>query len=91
MPESVLKYQKFPQLTPERVPKYQNCQQLTPEKVPKYRNCPKLMPESVLQKTKRSKVNHKKKCHKFPESITMSAQHSGICNYGKRPTFKNSV
>ena len=51
---------------PERVLKYQNVPQLTPEGVPKYQNCPQLTPESVLQKTKTSKVNHKKKYQKFP-------------------------
>ena len=50
--EECLKCKTFPQLTPEGVPKYQNC--------------PQLPPERVLQKTKTSKVNHKKKCNKFP-------------------------
>ena len=39
---------------------------VTPKRVPKYQNCPQLTPEGVLQKTKTSKVNHTKKCHKFP-------------------------
>ena len=62
----VTKYQNCLQLTPERVTKYQNVPQLTPEGVPKYQNFPQLTPESVLQKTKTSKVNHQKECHKFP-------------------------
>ena len=82
----MLKYPNFLQLTPEGVSKYQNCPQLIPVRVPKYQNCPQLTPESVQQKTKTSKLNHKQKCHKFPQSITTTQ-----ALYAKRPIYKNSV
>ena len=58
MPDNVLKYQYFLQLTPEEMPKYKNCPQLTPERVTKYQLL-------TTEMTKTFKVNPTKQCQKI--------------------------